>query len=157
MRDLTPVTDTDARFHSLFENTPELILYQNKASIILDVNPAFLVLAGKSREEVVNHPFDEFLPPQVRGLFREKLADAFKGNSVRFEMHAALGNSAPRYWDVVKVLVREDHLVVGVHLVAWDITEKNQQHQEIFAQNNDWQQYTFIVSHNLTPHAHAAD
>lgn len=149
MRTIAPVTDTDARFQSLFENTPELILYQNEASIILDANPAFLVLVGKSKEEVVTHSFDEFLPPQIRSLFREKLADVFKGNIVRFEMHAALGDSAPRYWDVVKVPVREDHRVVGVHMVAWDITENTQQQQEIFAQNNDLQQFTYIVSHNL--------
>ncbi|WP_081867789.1 sensor histidine kinase [Hymenobacter sp. IS2118] len=149
MMTLAPVADTDARFRSLFENTPELILYQNEASIILDANPAFLTLVGKPKEQVVNHPYDEFLPADVRGLFREKLAEAFTGKIVRFEVYAAQGNSAPRHWDVVKVPVREDNRVVGVHMVARDITEKNQHEQEIFAQNKDLQQFTYIVSHNL--------
>ncbi|GAA4054201.1 hypothetical protein GCM10022409_46560 [Hymenobacter glaciei] len=149
MMTLAPVADTDARFRSLFENTPELILYQNEASIILDANPAFLTLVGKPKEQVVNHLYDEFLPADVRGLFREKLAEAFTGKIVRFEVYAAQGNSAPRHWDVVKVPVQEDDRVVGVHMVARDITEKNQQQQEIFAQNKDLQQFTYIVSHNL--------
>ena len=146
---VAPIADTDTRFRSLFENTPELILYQNEASTILDANPAFLTLVGKPKEQVVNHQYDEFLAPEVRDLFREKLAEAFTGKTVRFEMYASQGNSAPRHWDVVKVPVREDNRVVGVHMVARDITEKNQQQQEIFAQNQDLQQFTYIVSHNL--------
>ena len=146
---VAPIADTDIRFRSLFDNTPELILYQNEASIILDANPAFLALVEKPKEQVVNHPYDEFLPAEVRGLFREKLAEAFTGKIVRFEMYAAQGNSAPRHWDVMKVPVREGNRVVGVHMVARDITEKNRQQQEIFAQNKDLQQFTYIVSHNL--------
>ena len=146
---VAPIADTDIRFRSLFDNTPELILYQNEASIILDANPAFLALVKKPKEQVVNHPYDEFLPAEVRGLFREKLAVAFTGKIVRFEMYAAQGNSAPRHWDVMKVPVREGNRVVGVHMVARDITEKNRQQQEIFAQNKDLQQFTYIVSHNL--------
>ena len=149
MMTVAPIADTDTRFRSLFENTPELILYQNEAATILDANPAFLALVNKSREQVVNHQYDEFLPLEVRGLYREKLAEAFTGKTVRFETYAAQGNSAPRHWDVVKVPVWEDHRVVGVHMVARDITEKNRHQQEIFTQNKDLQQFTYIVSHNL--------
>ena len=146
---VAPIADTDTRFRSLFENTPELILYQNEASTILDANPAFLRLVEKARDQVVNHPYDEFLSPEVRGLYREKLAEAFTGKTVRFETYTAQGNSAPRHWDVVKVPVWENNRVVGVHMVSRDITEKNRHQQEIFAQNKDLQQFTYIVSHNL--------
>ncbi|MFD1874420.1 sensor histidine kinase [Hymenobacter bucti] len=143
------IAATEIRFRSLFENTPELILCQNEASVILDANPAFLTLVEKREEEVVNHVYDEFLAPEVRGLYREKLLEAFTGKIVRFEVYAAQGNSAPRYWDVVKVPLVDQGKVVGVHMVARDITEKTQHQQEIFDQNRDLQQFTYIVSHNL--------
>lgn len=146
---LAPIANTDTRFRSLFENTPELILYQNEASTILDANPAFLALVKRTREQVLGRPYDDFLPPEVRGLYREKLAEAFTGQVVRFETCTAQGSSAPRHWDVVKVPVWEDDRVVGVHMVSRDITEKNRQQQEIFSQNVDLQQFTYIVSHNL--------
>ena len=149
MLTVAPIADTTSRFRSLFENTPELILYQNEASIILDANPAFLALVGKRQEDVVGRSYDEFLPPEARGLYREKLAEAFTGKIVRFETYTAQGDSAPRHWDVVKVPVREGHRVVGVHMVSRDISEKAQQQQEIFAQNQDLQQFTYIVAHNL--------
>jgi len=149
MKTAAPVAATEIRFRSLFENTPELILYQNENSTILDANPAFLKLVEKPKDQVLNHQYDEFLPPEVRPLFKEKLAEAFTGRIVRFEMYASQGGSAPRHWDVVKVPLMEHGKVVGVHMVARDITEKTQSQDQILAQNKDLQQFTYIVSHNL--------
>ncbi len=145
-----PIAAPEVRFRSLFENNPELILYQNEESTILDANPAFLALVEQTRDQVLNRPYAvDFLPLDVRPLFKEKLREAFTGKTVRFEMYAAQGNSAPRHWDVLKVPLSEQGKVVGVHMIAQDITEKMQAQQEIFAQNRDLQQFTYIVAHNL--------
>jgi PAS domain S-box-containing protein len=125
METLPPIAAADTRFRSLFEHTPELVLYQNEASTILDANPAFLKLVEKPKDQVLNHPYDEFLPPDMRGFFREKLREVFAtGQPVHFEMFASQGKSAPRHWDVMKIPLVEDGRVVGVHMLARDITEK---------------------------------
>ena len=149
--DFTPLlAASEVRFQSLFENSPELILYQNQEGTILDANPAFLSLVGQSKQQVLHRSYHEFLPPQVRELFREKLQEAFAtGQPVRFDMYASQGSSAPRHWDVMKIPLEENGQVVGVHMVARDITEKVKSQEEIFAQNRDLQQFTYIVSHNL--------
>lgn len=149
MKTNAPIAATEVRFRSLFENTPELILYQNEESIILDANPAFLKLVGEPKEKVINRNYNEFLPPEVHALFREKLKEAFTGKNVRFDMYAAQGDSAPRYWDVVKVPLMENEKVVGVHMMARDITEKMEIQKRNIEQNKDLQQFTYIVSHNL--------
>ncbi|WP_166647992.1 PAS domain-containing protein [Hymenobacter sp. UV11] len=149
MAQLTSIADPAIRFRALFENTPELILYQNEASIILDANPAFLALVEKPKEEVLHHNYADFLPPDVQPIFQEKLREAFTGHTVRFEVYTAQGKSAPRHWDVVKVPLIEQGKVIGVHMVARDITEKAQAQEEIFVQNRDLQQFTYIVAHNL--------
>ena len=146
---IPPIAASEVRFRSLFENTPELILYQNEKATILDANPAFLDLVEAPKESVVNRPYADFLPPAVQQLFADKLAEAFTGKTVRFEMFAAQGNSKPRHWDIVKVPLIEQGRVIGVHMIARDITEKTQAQEEIFAQNKDLQQFTYIVSHNL--------
>jgi signal transduction histidine kinase len=64
-------------------------------------------------------------------------------------MFAAQGTSAPRHWDVVKVPLAENGCVVGVHMLARDITEKVKSQEEMFAQNRGLQQFTYIGSHNL--------
>jgi PAS domain S-box-containing protein len=145
-----PIATKEVRFQSLFENSPELILYQNEVGTILDANPAFLALVEQPRQQVLHRNYHDFLPLEVRALFREKLQEAFTtGQPVRFDMFAALGTSVPRHWDVVKVPLVENGRVVGVHMLARDITEKVKSQEEMFAQNRDLQQFTYIVSHNL--------
>jgi PAS domain S-box-containing protein len=144
-----PLAANEIRFRSLFENTLEIILYQNAESIILDANPAFLALVGEPKERVVEHSYNEFLPPEVHELFAEKLREAFTGKTVRFDLYASQGKSAPRHWDVVKVPLWEQGHVVGVHMVGRDISDKTRAQEELFAQNQDLQQFTYIVSHNL--------
>jgi PAS domain S-box-containing protein len=144
-----PLAASEVRFRSLFENTPEIILYQNEDSIILDANPAFLTLVGEPKERVVGHSYNDFLPPEVHELFAEKLREAFTGKTVRFDLYASQGKSALRHWDVVKVPLWEQGRVVGVHMVGRDLTDKTRAQEELFAQNQDLQQFTYIVSHNL--------
>ena len=144
-----PLAASEIRFRSLFEHTPELIIYQNEAGTILDANPAFLAVVNQSREEVLGQPYNDFLPPAVRPLFTQKLHEAFQGHTVRFDLYASQGSSPMRHWDVMKVPLVENGAVVGVHMVSRDITEKVQSQEDIMAHNSDLQQFTYIVSHNL--------
>jgi PAS domain S-box-containing protein len=144
-----PLVTNEVRFRSLFENSPELMLFQDKAGIILDANPAFLALVGETKERVLNRTFAEFLPEDVRPLFAQKLREALTGHTVRFDMYTAPGHSATRHWDVVKIPLQADGQILGVHMVARDITEKTRTQADLFAQNQDLQQFTYLVSHNL--------
>lgn len=145
----TPIAASEVRFRSLFEHTPELILYQNEEGTILDANPAFLTLMEQTKEQVLGRSYYDFLPPDVQPLFKQKLQEAFAGHSVRFDMYTSQGPSATRHWDVVKVPLVEHEHVVGVHMIARDITDKTKAQEEIFSQNQDLQQFAYIVSHNL--------
>ena len=149
MKSSAPIAASEVRFRSLFENTSDLILYQNEEATILDANPAFMMLVEEPKEKIINRHYNDFLPPEVQPLFKKKLQEAFTGKTVRFDIYASQGNSAPRHWDVVKVPVIENNEVVGVHMIARDITEKMQAKTEIFEQNKDLQQFTYIVAHNL--------
>lgn len=150
MTSTLPIAPNEVRFQSLLDNSPELILYQNQEGIILDANLAFLALVELPKEQVLHRQYYEFLPPDVRDLFREKLREAVTtGKPVRFDLYASQGNSAPRYWDVVKVPLLENGQVMGVHMLARDITEKVKSQENMFQQNRDLQQFTYIVSHNL--------
>jgi PAS domain S-box-containing protein len=116
--------DHEERFKSLFENNPDLILFQNRAGIILDANPAFLAVVHKQKEEVLNRLFSEFQPPEKVDLFNEKLAEAFRGTPVEFDVEVQLkGADRPMVLTVAKVPLWVDGKVVGVHMVARDITE----------------------------------
>jgi PAS domain S-box-containing protein len=143
------VATTADRFQTLFDNTPEIILYQNESSTILDANAAFLKLVGESHADVVSQDFHEFLSIEVRPLFIEKLSEAFTGKTVRFEMYFAYKNSIAVHWDVVKVPLIKNQQVLGVYMIARDITEKVEAQDRIHKQNKDLQQFSYMVAHNL--------
>jgi PAS domain S-box-containing protein len=127
-----------------------LVLYQDQRGIILDANPAFLSLVGAFKQQVLHRSYYDFLPLEVREVFRQKLREAFAtGKTVRFDMFASQGNSAPRHWDIVKVPPLKDSHAVGLHMLVRDITEKVKSQKAMFAQNRDLQQFTYLVSHNL--------
>jgi PAS domain S-box-containing protein len=131
----TPIAASEVRFRSLFAHTPELILYQDKEGLILDANPVFLQLVEQTKEQVVGRSYYDFLPIGVSALFKQKLDEACTGHPVRFDMYTSQGASAPRHWDVVKVPLIEQGQVVGVQMIARDVTEKTKSQAEIFAQN----------------------
>jgi PAS domain S-box-containing protein len=144
-----PLVSNEVRLRSLFEYSPELILFQDHAGIILDANPAFLALVGEAKEQVLHRPFSDFLPADVQPLFAQKLREALGGHSVRFDIYTNPGHSEIRHWDVVKIPLWVDGQVLGVHMMARDITEKTRTQEALLAQNQDLQQFTYLVSHNL--------
>lgn len=116
------LVESEMRFRSLFNNNPDSVIFQNKAGIILDANPAFLELLNVPREEVLNRPFSDFLPADKVLLFQEKLEEAFRGTKVQFEVEVQFNEAGPRVLSVTKVPLWLQEQVAGVHMVARDIT-----------------------------------
>ncbi|MFC6999946.1 PAS domain-containing sensor histidine kinase [Rufibacter roseus] len=123
--------ESEQRFKSLFENNPDIVLFQNEAGTILDANPAFLSFKGKQKEEVVNQPLAAFLPPEVVPLFRQKLREAFSGNEVSFEAEMTFEKIGYKVLSVVKVPLFIAGKIEGVHAVMKDITEVKQANKTI--------------------------
>ena len=117
------LVQNEQRFRSLFENNPDLVLFQNNAGIILDANQAFLTLIDKPKEQVIDRPLSNFLPPEKRPLFQQKLVEAFLGNKVRFDTDVRFDGLEPRQFDITKVPLMDDGKVTGIHAVFRDITE----------------------------------
>ncbi|GGG57517.1 sensor histidine kinase [Hymenobacter glacieicola] len=118
----TQLVEDEQRYRSLFENNPDFVLFQNQTGVILDANQAFLELVRRPKEAVLARPFSDFLPPDKAPLFNEKLAEAFQGHKVEFEVDVQLKGAESRVLNVTKVPLRVDGQVTGVHMVAKDIT-----------------------------------
>lgn len=117
------LVDSEQRFRSLFENNPDLVLFQNKDGVILDANQAFLSLLEKPKTQVLDHTLESFLPPVLVPLFQQKLHEAFQGIKVRFDAEVQFDSKAPRMYDVTKVPLKIDGMVAGIHAVFRDITD----------------------------------
>ncbi|MFT2007115.1 PAS domain S-box protein [Pontibacter sp. 13R65] len=116
----------EQRFRSLFDNNPDMALFQDETGIILDANRSFLSFTRKEREQVLNKPLTDFLPASAAALFTEKLAKAFSGQQVDFETEVDFSNQGLRVLSVVKVPLRAGGEVLGVHTLIRDITAQRQ-------------------------------
>lgn len=131
MSESAQFVDSEQRFRSLFENNLDMILFQNRDGVILDANTPFLKLVHCSKEEVLGKDISDFLPPDLIVLFREKLVQAFQGIRVQFDVTVQFKGAEPRVLSISKVPLLIDGTVVGVHMVARDITDLAASHQLI--------------------------
>ncbi|MCC3151718.1 PAS domain-containing protein [Hymenobacter sp. BT770] len=124
MSDILQLKESEQRFRALFENNPDLVLFQDATGVILDANPAYLQAVEKPREEVVGRTFNSFLPEDLRALFAQKLREAFEGHKVHFDVEVQfLGAPQPLIYAVTKVPLVADGAITGVHAVFRDMTE----------------------------------
>jgi PAS domain S-box-containing protein len=121
--------EEQARFRSLFDNNPDLILFHDQDGFILNANPAFLAFVHKARAQVVGRRLADLLPPTLVALFEDKFQEVARGNTVRFETIMQFDGLPPHVFSVTKVPLLVDSSVWGVHVVMRDITEvaKSQQ------------------------------
>jgi PAS domain S-box-containing protein len=132
MGDLFHLKENEQRYRALFENNPDLVLFQDGNGIILDTNPAYLQVLQKSKGEVIGRPLNDFLPTHLRPLFKQKLDEAFRGRKVQFDVEVQFVDTPEiRMLSITKVPLRVEGIVTGVHVVCRDVTELFASHQLI--------------------------
>lgn len=68
------MADTDARFRSLFESTPDVIVIMDDRGILVDANAALERVLGYTPAELIGKPLSEIMPERYREGHRDGLA-----------------------------------------------------------------------------------
>jgi PAS domain S-box-containing protein len=116
------LTKSEQRFRLLFDNDLTLTTFQTADGRVLDANQALLTFLKKEKHELLNRTSAEFLPADVRDLFREKHALAASGQRVRFETQVRLPGAPAQTLKVTKTPLIANGEVVGIHCGMQDIT-----------------------------------
>jgi len=114
---------SEQQFRSLFENNPDMVLFQSKEGIIRDVNAAVLSFLGKVKPNVLGRPVGDFLPPETRLVCQYKLQEAFAGEKVTFDLETTFEQIGHKVLNVSIIPLLADTEIEGFHLVVKDITE----------------------------------
>ncbi|WP_224999189.1 PAS domain S-box protein [Cesiribacter sp. SM1] len=128
--------DSDQRFRSLFENNPDMVVYENKKGVILDVNRAAETIFGFERHELINRTPSAIFPAATLPLFYERLQEAAAGKQVNFEAEIEFRKTGKHVLDIKKIPVVVDEQLVGIFTVAKDITAVRQSFNIIKKQAN---------------------
>ncbi|AHM58347.1 PAS/PAC sensor signal transduction histidine kinase [Flammeovirgaceae bacterium 311] len=123
--------ESEQRFKSLFENNPDLVLFENTEGIIEDVNQTVEISFGFQRHEFINRPLSDFLPASVVAVCQVNFQKAMRGEPVRFELELDFEAVGKRILDVSKVPVVVEGEIKGVYTIAKDITAVTQSYNII--------------------------
>ena len=114
---------SEQRFRLVFDHDAALSFFQDTTGLVLDANPAFLAFFQKQRDEVINRPLADVLPPGARPLFAHKLGEAAAGQPVRYAARLPEADGRVRTLQVTQNPLEVDGTVIGVHVTAQDTTD----------------------------------
>lgn len=126
--------ESEQRFKSLFEHHVDMILSEDKDGVIVDVNAAVLSFFGIQKQDIVNRPFADFLPPEVIPVCNHTTQQALDGQAVRYEIAIPFEDKGLFTFDIAKIPVIVEGETMGVYSILRDVTEISQSNATIRCQ-----------------------
>ena len=77
--------DSEQRFRTLFEHSPDAIFVESMTGVVLDVNPAAGELHGLSREQLIGKHVLDLVPPRIRDDVRRDFSRLATGELRQLE------------------------------------------------------------------------
>ena len=71
------LAESEARFRTLFESSPDAVFVESEAGVVLDVNLAAARLHGTTREDLIGKHVAELVPPERRADIGKNFAGLF--------------------------------------------------------------------------------
>ena len=128
--------ESERRFQAIFHQTYQFIGLLNPDGSLLEVNQTALDFIGHNLADVAGRPFWETpwwdVSPDVRNRVKNAIAEAAKGNFVRYETEHRRGDGSIATFDFsLKPVFDEDGVVVLIIPEGRDITSRKRAEQEL--------------------------
>ena len=142
-------------FKSLFERSPNAVMAVGLDGRIVDCNERTVVRSGLRREALMNMPIEAVVGPEQRDEVRRRFALACAGEAQSFETAARLPQGV-RDTQATLVPIAVGGSIVGVFVIAADVTERNRVQRELQQalvdlrqRNRELQDFAFVATHDL--------
>ncbi len=142
LRDVTTIKksqdalrQSEERFKSLSENAPVIILALNDAGIITYVNPAWKIILGHERGEVLGRPFTDFVVENEDRPYAEVFNRLMNGKehvAERIVLFLHKDGSKRTFDFTAAVNSDEEARITGIIGLAKDITEEERLQAQLF-------------------------
>ena len=122
----------EQRLHTIADAMPAMIGYADAKQRFVFVNAAYERVYGRRQADLIGHPLREVLGEVVYAKRQPYLERALRGEQVTFEDEEQ-GEADYRCMEVTYIPQRDDHdhQVLGVHIMAQDITRKKLQERRL--------------------------
>jgi PAS domain S-box-containing protein len=121
--------DTDAKFRSIYKNSPLGILFAENGSILTDVNQGVCRLLGFSRDELIGKKIPDFVHPEDRAKTNKGFLRLVTKLTPAFALEVRVLNKNGEYiWVNLNITLLYDNTGMPTHGIGIieDITERKQ-------------------------------
>ena len=129
--------ESERHFQLTIDNINDAVVYGDLSGNVLWANQQWAKLLGRPMDEIVGHPFMEYLTASTASLAKSRLALVRQGGEVPplVEFEVARRDGTSRWVEANVTSVSRDHEVVGRLLVGRDITERKRTELELEESN----------------------
>jgi len=134
LTDVTPLKraekalrESEERYRTLFESSPDAIALLDLEGTVLDCNPATAEIAGSPREELIGRPFMELGVLEADDLprYAEVFARLLDGEPMQpLKLRTRRGDGETRWLEAFPVPITREGAVHAIQVIARDITER---------------------------------
>jgi PAS domain S-box-containing protein len=143
-------------YKALFDNNPDCVFCLDREGTIEDINKGAERIFGYVREDTLGVHFSKFLKTALREEAGQAFQKVLNGEATSFHSKAfardgtMLSIHVTLFPAIVNGEVRKVQGVIQDHTEVFKAADAlKQQADDLFRQNQDLQQFTYIVSHNL--------
>ncbi len=122
---------SEKRYKSLCEQNPDIVCWLDLNGRILSVNPAVEKIIGFPSSQLVNKNFIDFIVPEDRGKGERQFQKALLGEAQNFEITSLHHKQDTVALNVTYIPISTDKNVIGIYIIAKDITKKKQSEEMI--------------------------
>lgn len=158
IRDISQDHIGGSLLHAILNRTPDVIFVKDREGRYAFVNSETARMLGKSIEQIVGRPFEEFFPPHISGPIREDDTSLMHGDSPRIiEERMLTKDHGERTFLSGKGPWQDSNgSTIGVVSISQDISsrknaeeERERLVRELRRSNDDLAQFSHVVSHDL--------
>lgn len=114
--------ESEQRYRALFENNPDIVIFENWEGVVTEVNPAFRKTFGVASDKIIGKSIASLLPPDMAAVNERSRQEALLGSTLRYDLEFVSHTNKAMVLDTVKFPVPAGDRVIGVQTIAKDIT-----------------------------------
>jgi PAS domain S-box-containing protein len=122
---------SEDRYRDLVENSRDLICTHDIQGVLKSVNELPLQILGYTREEVLNKPMRDLVPPEARSHCDEYLAQIRENGSAKGILPVLTKSGEVRLWEFNNSLRTEGLNSPVVHGLAHDVTDQKRDREQL--------------------------